>query len=55
MEPANLEAECIPIVLLRALDIRNWQFWHGVANRRQRLSRAHEASSPNGSVVMAAA
>jgi hypothetical protein len=34
MEPADLKAECVPIVLLRAFDISNGQFWHRLANRR---------------------
>jgi hypothetical protein len=34
MKPANLKAECIPIMLLRAFNIRNGQFWHQLANRR---------------------
>jgi hypothetical protein len=33
MKPANLKAECIPIVLLRALNIGNGQFRHQLANR----------------------
>ena len=30
--PANLKAECIPIVSLRPFDISNWQFWHRLRN-----------------------
>jgi len=34
IEPANLKAEYIPIVLLRAFNISNGQFWHWLADRR---------------------
>jgi hypothetical protein len=34
IEPANLKAECVPIVLLRAFNISNGQFRHRLANRR---------------------
>jgi len=34
MQPGDLKAERIPIVLLRPFNIRNGQFWHQLANRR---------------------
>jgi hypothetical protein len=54
IEPANLKAECIPIVLLRAFNISNGQFRHWLANRRQGLFCVHEALLYASSVLMGA-
>jgi hypothetical protein len=54
IEPANLKAERIPIVPLRALNISNGQFWHWLANRRQGPFRAHEALLHASNALMGA-